>query len=630
MSGVIDLTSDDESTPSQPPVNDTNLSDEDDEDLKLAIALSLQDQTDIEEASKTATEPNDSNRDIPERTKSSSGLTGLLGLDRKAMEAERLARLKRKREPDSELQKPIGSSSDLSNATARLSPPPPRRQKPNQTQLATTSKTTPSVPPTNTTTSNHPPSFPTPQILLTSQPSRRHPTNPDRYSSISLPDILLPPTPTLTLKSTLLSSFIADLDWLFPHFNTRTVTFLLLLHAQTPQHRALLESDFAGLPNVKLVMPEVMGGSGNMHSKVMLLFYQTQQGSAGMDTSTGTGKDSAKAAEPTEICRVVIPSANLTRADWGIDGIMENVLFVVDLPLKSSTGNQEIYPFERKLKTQLEGMGVPEGVLRKLGKFDFGVTRGMEFVYSRSGSNVLDTVKTVKTTKAGSDNFFQRRGGKQSRGALVVSDSVDRAVDVKSDTDDPARTGLLSLHDAVVSLGLQIPVTELDNLPQVDFVTSSLGNLTSQFVRQLYLAICGQLDPATTVVASKRPNTNTKAADVDTALDKVIMQNLKIYFPSSETVHHSKGGPGAGGTICFQSKWWDSNELIRKCLHDCVGVRKDGVLMHSKVCGSFFFLLLCPANFGFPVPNIVQGGRHSWVVIPIRPFPSHRESSTLR
>lgn len=627
MSGIIDLTSDDESVPSRPPMTQNSTPEEEDEDLKLAIALSLQDQTNIEEASKPAIQPNESLPEVlPERTRPSSSSTGLLGLDRKVMEAERLARLKRKRDPDTDLEnskQPPNNTSNLTNT--RVSPPPPRRQKPNP---STQPEPTASNPPLLTT--KPAPTFPTPQILLTSDPSRlttkSTPTSisPQSYTSISLPDILTPPHPNLTLRSTLLSSFIADLDWLFQHFDTRATNFLLLLHAQTPQHRAFLESDFAGLSNVKLVVPEVMGGSGNMHSKVMLLFYQGR-------SKAGAGLGNADADETNEVCRIVIPSANLTRADWGVGGVMENILFVVDLPLKTLGREQKTYPFGRKLKIQLSAMGVPESVLRKLERFDFAATRYVDFVYSRSGSNVLDsgagtvTQGTMSTKSLGVGEFFQRKG-KASQSGKGNIDGVEQSEGARPDPDDPARTGLLSLQDAVISLGLDVPVTDLDNLPQVDFITSSLGNLTSQFVRQLYLAICGQLDPAKTTVASKRPNknTNTKSADTDAALDEMITRNLKIYFPTSETVHRSKGGPSAGGTICFQSKWWDSSELIRKCLHDCVGVRKDGILMHSKVRDHFF-------SFCSSLSNLRSLGRKSSGVtsrvfaIPIRPSLGYQE-----
>lgn len=574
MSGVIDLTSDDDEVHEvQRPSDDGPVSDNEDEDLKLAIALSLQDQTNTDGSGTARAVP--VNPPPPSEitpTTSSSAQSGLLGLDRKAMEAERLARLKRKREPEPATEPHVRLPPPPSSASTRISPPPMRKQRPSHSPA---SATFPSQ--SSHVKTTDPPSFRTPQVLLTSEPSRRNPKDSSKYTSISFADIIAPPSANLQLKSTLLSSFIAEFDWILPHFNTRSTTFLLILHAQNPQHHTLLEGDFAGLPNVKLVIPEVMGGAGNMHSKVMLLFYQassSEQGTAGSSTGSGNAKGSDE-----EICRLVIPSANLTRADWGVGGVMENVLFVVDLPVKQNMGNTG-YRFENKLRAQLAAMEVPESVLRKLDKFDFTVTKNMEFVNSNSGSHLLDMTSTKERMIPGGSDFFQRRSMVDRAGqAPSVLDNDSSSANHRKD--DTARTGLLSLNDAVVSLGLNVPSDNLDDLPQVDFVTSSLGNLTSEFVRQLYLAVCGKLDPAKIIAKPKR--SSNKPTDSNAALDQAILANLKIYFPSSETVQRSKGGPGAGGTICFQRKWWDSNNLIRQCLHDCVGARGDGILMHSKV-----------------------------------------------
>lgn len=582
MSGIIDLTSDDdENARRQPLVNDENGSDEEDEDLKLAIALSLQDQVATEtskDRSLASPVVDDTHQPAPSTATSTTAQGGLLGLDRRAMEAERLARLKRKREPEGDTR-PL--SQQPSTLSTRISPPPTKAQKSAPAKAATC--------PTSSSTkqSKAQPSFPTPQVLLTSDPSRHDPTNPSKYTSISFADIVKPPTPNLQLKSVLLSSFIADFDWILPHFNTRTTNFLLILHAQNAQHRALLESDFAGLPNVKLAMPSLMGGAGNMHSKIMLLFYADSNSSSGA---------SAGSSDNREICRIVVPSANLTRADWGVGGVMENILTVVDLPLKSST-DVCVYRFEKKLKAQMAAMEVPESVLRKVERFDFAATGNVEFVYSMSGSNLLDVGAADTKITLGASQFFQREKGKLQITAEPNTPG-DRLSSTNVAIDDPARTGLLSLNDAVVSAGLGVSTSDARDLPQVDFVTSSLGNLTTEFVRQLYLAICGQLNPAAVSTKSKRSSTNMASNDV--TLDEHVLQNLKIYFPSSGTVHRSKGGPGAGGTICFQRKWWNSNELIRHCLHDCVGVRDDGILMHSKVRCCFL------VSLNFRAPRIVR------------------------
>ncbi len=38
----------------------------------------------------------------------------------------------------------------------------------------------------------------------------------------------------------------------------------------------------------------------------------------------------------------------------------------------------------------------------------------------------------------------------------------------------------------------------------------------------------------------------------------------------------------AAGTICAQSKWWDSATFPRQLIHDCKSIRS-GLLMHNKM-----------------------------------------------
>ena len=63
----------------------------------------------------------------------------------------------------------------------------------------------------------------------------------------------------------------------------------------------MVRNQFAGISQIKLVFPDMAGQIRCMHSKLMLLFHEGY-------------------------VRVVVPSANLTRWDWGgMGGIMENV-----------------------------------------------------------------------------------------------------------------------------------------------------------------------------------------------------------------------------------------------------------------------------------------------------------------
>ena len=65
--------------------------------------------------------------------------------------------------------------------------------------------------------------------------------------------------------------------------------------------------DFKHIRNVRLCFPSMEGQITCMHSKLMLL------------------------AHPGYL-RVVVPTANLVPYDWGETGVMENSVFLVDLP----------------------------------------------------------------------------------------------------------------------------------------------------------------------------------------------------------------------------------------------------------------------------------------------------------
>ncbi|KAK5084557.1 hypothetical protein LTR05_005635 [Lithohypha guttulata] len=543
MAGIIDLTSDSDDEHPRRSVPDIGVEDEDDEDLKLAIAMSLQDQAISTPSASTLLEQAGLKPSTEVVTPASNG--GLLGLDRKAMEADRLARLKRKRvSEDGSFNIPADPKITTSIVTPKpVSPPPIRRQR--RASPADNIESSQSL-------SENPFSFAKPKVLLTSTPSRHSAT---ALTAVSFRDLVAPPSPNLTLKSALLSSFIADFDWLLPHFDTRSTSFVFVLHAFSAQHRQELQADFAGVPNVRLIVPQCLGGGGNMHSKLILLFFKST--------------DSEK--------------------DWGAGRFMENVAYIVDLPESQrvliKTEEQRQPEFASELKKQLRAMEVPDNVLQKLEHFDFAATKDMRFVASISESQALSaTIKEMSQPGIVTDNSFDANRVKS--GANAISAAQQSSLSTLDRSFDLARTGLLSLSDAISSLGLSISSTDPSYPPQLDFITSSLGNLSHPFVRQLYEAACGTLDVAKIAASRARTKTSTKALGTvndNIGLDVTVRKNLRIYFPTDQTVQASAGGAASAGTICFQKKWWETNELIQECLHDCIGGRGDGILMHSKI-----------------------------------------------
>lgn len=72
-------------------------------------------------------------------------------------------------------------------------------------------------------------------------------------------------------------------------------------------------------------------------------------------------------------------------------------------------------------------------------------------------------------------------------------------------------------------------------------------------------------------------------------------KNFLIYFPSLRTVKESKGRAPGAGTICFQSKWYHQHGFPQQAMRDNRS-RRNGVLMHSKVCPGVFARMELDSN----------------------------------
>jgi hypothetical protein len=332
--------------------------------------------------------------------------------------------------------------------------------------------------------------------------------------------------PASSLDSCLLSSFIWDFDWLFPHFETKRTKFQLVMHAKSPAQREFLKADFQGVHNVRLCFPPMDGNVNCMHSKLMILFYKDKDGQGSR-------------------CRIVIPTANLVAFDWGVGGIMENTIWLIDLPPKSSASvsnntdgleglDIRTEPqFQTSLKEFLKAQTVPGDVLLKLDQFDFSRTVRLGFVHTIGGMHMGEAWKT---------------------------------------------TGLYGLSRVVSQLGLAAPA---GSSVQVDYVTSSIGSLNDDFMSVMQSAAQGDNglteDPKGVVskagvkVGQERGRSNGWKA------------KFRFFFPSDATVQRSKGGPRNAGTICFSAKWWQGEKFPKSNMRDCISIR-EGLLMHNKVC----------------------------------------------
>ncbi|OAA37475.1 tyrosyl-DNA phosphodiesterase domain-containing protein [Metarhizium rileyi] len=140
----------------------------------------------------------------------------------------------------------------------------------------------------------------------------------------------------------LFSSYQWDETWLLSKVDISCTKVLLVAFAsdEAQEMRQNAPSNF------KFCFP-YMRGPGSMHSKLQILRFSSY-------------------------LRIVIPSGNLVPNDWGETGVMENMVFLIDLPLK------DYY---------LRAMGVDTGMVNSLSKYDFSRTEDIGFVYSMPGSH---------------------------------------------------------------------------------------------------------------------------------------------------------------------------------------------------------------------------------------------------
>ena len=221
---------------------------------------------------------------------------------------------------------------------------------------------------------------------------------------------------------------------------------------------------------------------------------------------------------------------------------MENMVFLIDLPRLTEgrrTTKEEITFFGRELINFTKAMGLEQSIIDSMYNFDFTATKDFAFVHNIGGAHT----------------------GPSSQ-----------------------HTGYLGLGRAVKELGLAT-----DKILHIDFVASSIGSLNDEFLAMLYLAAQGD-DGLTEYnwryppVVSRKKQTVKADSNMDDStrenLRSHLRRNFRVYYPTHDTV--KKSIARSAGTICFQSKWYNSPAFPRQILRDCKSVRP-GMLMHNKV-----------------------------------------------
>ncbi|BDD61855.1 hypothetical protein MAP00_006877 [Monascus purpureus] len=490
--------------------------DDDEEQLRKAIQLSMQGATEHEkrEQSPTAssTKAKEASADVQEPPRP----MGLLVLDRKQMEQERLARAaKRKAEAN--------VSSSLSYRESKIPKTlaaPEARPSSSAVENVSVCKATLSG--QTSSLHNAAPAENQPQAGIPSiEPGVQFPNGVVKKTwaflnrrigdDIKIEEVLQ----KKDLELAVLSSFQWDIEWLFSKLHTHTTRFILVMQAKEDATKRQYESETASMRNLRLCFPPMDGQVNCMHSKLMLLFH-------------------------SQYVRLVVPTANLVPYDWGEQGgCMENSVFLIDLPKKKvdqASGGSSKTAFYDDLVYFLNASTLHENIIAKLDNYDFGKTAHIAFVHTIGGAHVGNAWR---------------------------------------------RTGYCGLGRAVSSLGLRT-----SKPLNIDYVTSSVGSLTNEFLRSIYLASQGD-DGLTDFVLrtaksfpAKSPGDPNRLVQKRTAEE--FKERFRVYFPSETAVKNSRGGPGSAGTICFQSKWYEGTKFPRQVLRECISQRPK-ILMHNKI-----------------------------------------------
>ncbi|CAD6568535.1 MAG: hypothetical protein ASARMPRED_001852 [Alectoria sarmentosa] len=482
---------------------------DDDEDLRQAIALSLQDLS-AGGVGETAHEAIslDSDSETEEKSTGAAGHSkgegevsgssvgqGVLGLDRKQMEQERLAR-KRKAPSISPppLRKAAASDPPVASAPVKSA----TRQALQATVISQASSGSNGTGP----------------VFITGTVKKTWAFGHERkHDDIKLEEVLQ----KNDLNLAVLSSFQWEIDWLLAKINTRSTQITLVMQAKDLATQQQYRRETAAMSNLRLCFPSMEGQISCMHSKLMLLSH------------------------PTHL-RVAVPTANLVSYDWGETGIMENMVFLIDvprLPKGQRATAEDMTFFATELIYFLEAMGLEQTIIDSMYNFDFTKTKDLAFVHNIGGAHFGELQQ---------------------------------------------RTGYCGLGRAVKELGLAT-----DKPLQIDFVTSSVGSLNDDFLSMIYLAAQGDdglteynwRNPPIVPKRKKTPQEDLQAKDGPRErLRSHLRQNFQVYHPTHETVKSSTAG--SAGTIWFQSKWYNSPTFPREILRDCKSVRP-GMLMHNKL-----------------------------------------------
>ncbi|KAL9033040.1 MAG: hypothetical protein Q9214_007700, partial [Letrouitia sp. 1 TL-2023] len=277
--------------------------------------------------------------ELPPRSK------GILGLNRKAMELERLARKRKASTSPPQSQK---AARQYGESSVRQQHQLGKNARPSPSELLEDRSSPLMGKEMSTLTSRI--QFPNGAIKKTWALGH------ERVNDIKLEEVLQRDS----LQLAVFSSFQWDVDWLFRKINAKTTQIVFVMGIKEDEAKRQYKEDSASIPNLRLCFPSMEGQINCMHSKLMLLSHETH-------------------------LRIVIPTANLIPHDWGETGLMENTIFIIDLPrLPNGQTTEEslITDFGKDLIYFLKALSLDKTIIESISRFDLSATKGLAFVHT--------------------------------------------------------------------------------------------------------------------------------------------------------------------------------------------------------------------------------------------------------
>ena len=502
-------------------------SDADDEDMKRAIAMSLnQDQVMGSDAKISGTTAQSPSRRVQHAA-------GIAGLDRKAMEEERLARAARKRER-SVSPPPFRGSRKAPKLEATTTVLPSGAMLRSFSTVVNNDQTGRKSGAANAANQQLKMLCSTPMVKEETRTSDVQQPNAPLQGSLKYPNGVVKKTwafgfdraghdvkleevlEPLTLRTAVLSAFQWDSNWVLSKLKVppdgKTKCLFVMQAKEEQQKKDMLNTAEEAKSWLRLCFPPMDGLIHCMHSKLMLLFHP-------------------------EKLRIAIPTANLLNFDWGETGVMENSIFMIDLPRLPDGGKCELddmTEFGKEMLHYLDLQGVARDVRDGVRNFNFSATQQMAFVHTAGGT------------------YF--------------GNNMDR-------------TGLTGLARAVRQLNL-----ESDEDLEIDFAASSIGSLDEGQLEKLHTAARGidlvEREKARNSEAKANFFKSSSSTKKSSSTSRNIHEKIRVYFPTHQTVTSSIAG--AAGTICLNRKYFEKPTFPRSIFRDYKSTRT-GLLSHNKI-----------------------------------------------